>query len=161
MDDLLVECLAFFTLSVYSLLGCQTNHIAGIDTVFKHLVECPEVLIIVTFVNHLCLFSSVTPGVISNFSSALLWWPLLYPSPSKPGVFLWRDRIYWSCWSLPLQRYMAPCYIHRGCEKHLMLWVKFTITMLAAVITSLYIPHQYVAVDPEVCYPPFSHVNIL
>ena len=56
------------------------------------------------------------------------------------GVYLYRD-----IW--PLTTFTEhPKDLHEG----YILWVKFSITTLTAVIIPLFIPRQYVAIDPKV-----------
>ena len=58
------------------------------------------------------------------------------------GVYLYRD-----IW--PLATFTEhPKDLHEG----YLLWVKFSITTLTAVIIPLFIPRQYVAIDPKVHY---------
>ena len=70
----LLACFVLFALSVNSFLGCQRNHHPGvIDTVFKHLIRCPEGLVTITLVNHFPSISSVIiPKVMDNYSSTAL-----------------------------------------------------------------------------------------
>ena len=67
------------------------------------------------------------------------------------GVYLYRD-----IW--PLATFTEyPEDFHEG----YMLWVKFSIITLTAVVIPLFIPRQYVAVDPEVHYSIQSYFRAL
>jgi hypothetical protein len=68
------------------------------------------------------------------------------------GVYIYRD-----IW--PLATFTKePKDLKEG---HYILWIKFSITTLTAVIIPLFIPRQYVPVDPKVIKAFHSFIQIM
>ncbi|KAF8799457.1 multidrug resistance-associated ABC transporter [Phlegmacium glaucopus] len=133
----LFGCLVLFALSVKSLLGCQRNPPGMIDTPFKNLfVGCPEAFMTVTF-----FYSSVMAIVsvtVKDWSVSATRYNILVLL-SVFGVYLYRD-----IW--PLATFTEE---PKDLQEGYMFWVKFSIVTLTAVIIPLFIPRQYVPVDPK------------
>ena len=66
------------------------------------------------------------------------------------GVYIYRD-----IW--PLATFTKE---PKDLQEGYMLWIKFSITTLTAVIIPLFIPRQYVPVDPKVHYYVESVISI-
>ncbi|KAF8811726.1 hypothetical protein BYT27DRAFT_7160557 [Phlegmacium glaucopus] len=133
----LFGCLVLFALSVNSLLRCQRNHSNIVGTHFKHLfVGCPEVLMTMTF-----FYSSVMAIVavtIKDWSVSTTRYNILVLL-SVFGVYLYRD-----IW--PLATFTEE---PKDLQEGYMLWIKFSIVTLTAVVIPLFIPRRYVPVDPK------------
>ncbi|KAF8816575.1 hypothetical protein BYT27DRAFT_7127650, partial [Phlegmacium glaucopus] len=133
----LFGCLVLFALSVNSLLKCQRNHSNIVGTLLKHLsVGCLEVLMTVTF-----FYSSIMAIVsvtIKHWSVSTTRYNILVLL-SVFGVYLYRD-----IW--PLATFTEE---PKDLQEGYMLWIKFSIVTLTAVVIPLFIPRRYVPVDPK------------
>ena len=153
----LFGCLVLFALSVNSLLRCQKNH-PGVDTVFKHLFffGCPESFMTLTFVNpstsysfviipdiyelqFYCSIMAIISVTVKEWSVSTTRYNILVLL-SVFGVYIYRD--IWPLATLTKEQ--------KDLQEGYMLWIKISITTLTAVIIPLFIPRQYVPVDPKV-----------